>query len=279
MKITYLGTTMLLFDDGKDQLLFDCHITRPSISAYAFGKLKTDCAVADKVIREFHVDRLRAMFISHSHHDHVMDAPYFANVCRCELYGTESTLNVARGGSVPEEQLHCFSAGDTIAVGNFRITVLMSLHSKPSFFNNDLGQIIDEPLYQPAKKKLYKEGGSYDFLVEHSDRKYLIRPSYNFIPGQLDGIQADVLFLAVAGLAKDDASHKEQFWVETIEKVAPQLVVPLHWDNFFTPLYGPIVGLPKMFENTGKSLHELAEACAERDICCTVQLPLTSLDL
>lgn len=279
MKVTYLGTTMLLFDDGTDQVLFDCHITRPSIPVYATGKLKTDTETADKIISKFEINRLKAMFISHSHHDHVMDAPYFANVCKSAIYGTESTLNVARGGDVPENQLFRFEAGQSYTVGKFKISVFTSLHSKPSFFNNDLGQTIDEPLRQPAKKKLYKEGGSYDFLIEHEGKKYLIRPSYNFIPGQLDGIHADVLFLAIAGLAKDDAAHKKQFWAETIEKVEPQLVIPLHWDNFFTPLYGPIVSLPKMFEFTGESLHELAEACADRKVPCAVQMPLTSMIL
>lgn len=31
MKVTFFGTTTLLFDDGKDQILFDAHFTRPSI--------------------------------------------------------------------------------------------------------------------------------------------------------------------------------------------------------------------------------------------------------
>ena len=279
MKVTYLGTTMLLFDDGKDQILFDCHVTRPSIPVFALGKLKTDEAVADKVIRQFKMNRLKAMFISHSHHDHVMDAPYFANVCGCDIYGTKSTMNVAKGGNVAEEKIHLFSDGDKIQLGDYNITVMASLHSKPSFFNNDLGQVIEEPLVQPMKKKAYKEGGSYDFLVEHKGRKYLIRPSYNFIPGQLDGVQADVLFLAIAGLAKDEKGHKEQFWKETVEKVKPELVIPLHWDNFFTPLYSPIIGLPKMFEFTGKSMHDLAAACAERGVCCAVQMPLTTMEI
>ena len=279
MKVTYLGTTMLLFDDGEDQILFDCHVTRPSIPKYALGKLETDKAVADRVIKEFGIHRLKAMFISHSHHDHVMDAPYFSNVCGAKIYGTESTLNVARGGDVPEDRLTLFKENESYTVGKFKITVLKSLHSKPSFFNNDLGQTIDEPLKQPVKKKLYKEGGSYDFYIEHEDKKILIRPSYNYIAGQLDNIKADVLFLAIAGLAKDEAKHKEEFFKETIEKVEPKVVIPLHWDNFFTPLYSPIVGLPKMFEFTGKSMHELAYNCAKRKASCIVQMPLTTMDI
>jgi L-ascorbate metabolism protein UlaG (beta-lactamase superfamily) len=67
MKVTYLGTTTLLFDDGTDQVLFDCHISRPSIRACLFGRLSTDKSIADKVVDEFEINRLRAIFISHTH--------------------------------------------------------------------------------------------------------------------------------------------------------------------------------------------------------------------
>ena len=39
MKVTFFGTTTLLFDDGKDQILFDAHFTRPSLVKYAGGQL------------------------------------------------------------------------------------------------------------------------------------------------------------------------------------------------------------------------------------------------
>ena len=31
LKVTFFGTTTLLFDDGKNQVLFDAHVTRPSL--------------------------------------------------------------------------------------------------------------------------------------------------------------------------------------------------------------------------------------------------------
>jgi phosphoribosyl 1,2-cyclic phosphate phosphodiesterase len=70
MKVTYLGTTMLLFDDGKDQVLFDCHVTRPSMKVCMTSRLSTDTITAERVLSQFGFDRLRAIFISHSHHDH-----------------------------------------------------------------------------------------------------------------------------------------------------------------------------------------------------------------
>ena len=61
MKITFLGTTTLLFDDGKDQVLFDAHVTRPSLLTYIFGSQPTDTKMADEILRLHHIDRLRAI--------------------------------------------------------------------------------------------------------------------------------------------------------------------------------------------------------------------------
>ena len=48
MKVTFFGTTTLLFDDGKDQILFDCHFTRPSLKNYVLGKDLSNRSVAGK---------------------------------------------------------------------------------------------------------------------------------------------------------------------------------------------------------------------------------------
>ena len=279
MKITSLGTTTMLFDDGVDQILFDCHTTRPGIRKFVFGKLKTDTAVADRVIRQFGISRLRATFVSHSHYDHALDLQYYVNHCGGDVYGSPSALNVARGGGVPEARLHDFTRAPEARIGAFTVRVIPSKHSRAHFYNNDLDQTIDAPLKLPAPKRQFREGGSFDFIVEHGGKTFVVRPSCNFVPGQLDGIRADVLFLAVAGLGKGKPEWQRQFFAETVDKVSPKLVIPLHWDNFFVPLYGPVRGQLRKMEDTGLSMHLLAAHCAERGIDHLVQLPLTSMTL
>lgn len=277
MKITFLGTTTLLFDDGKDQVLFDAHVTRPSLLTYIFGSQPTDTKMADEILRLHHIDRLRAIFVSHTHHDHVMDAPYIANRTGAVIYGSSSAINVGRGGGVMRDHLVEFQAGQTYQVGDFKVTVIPSIHSKPTLINNDLGQTIDAPLVQPAKLRDYKEGGSYDFYVETPEKRFMIRPSFNYIEGQMDGYRADVLFLGVAGLAKANEKTKAKFFAETVEKVQPQLVIPLHWDNFFSPLSKPIIGMPRFVEKTERVFFELAKYCEAHDVPCLVQIPRTSI--
>ena len=270
MKISYLGTTVLLFDDGADQVMFDAHITRPAIYKMVLGRVRTDEKTADRLIDKFKIDRLRAVFISHSHFDHVMDVPYFANKCGADIYGSPSALNVARGGDVPEERLFSYNESMEWKIGSFEIRVIPSIHSKPTVFNNDLGQTIDKPLRQPARLRDYKEGGSYDFFVKNGSDTYIIRPSCNYIEGQLNGLKAETLFLGISGITKMSAADKRNFFSETIDKTEPGLVIPIHWDNFFRPLCKPIKGMPLFIEDTDKAIDELKLYCGSRKIHCKV---------
>ena len=280
LKVTYFGTTTLLFDDGRDQILFDAHVTRPSLLRYAAGgKAETNCSMCDELIRLHHIDRLRAIFISHTHHDHVMDAPYIAKQCNAMIYGSLSAKNAALGGGVLEDHIAVFSHGSTYAIGDYRIRILNSIHSKPTILNNDLGQMITEPLVQPAGLREYKEGGSYDFFIEHGEKKLLIRPSFNYIRGQLDHIRADVIFLGVAGLAKADEETEKTFFAETVEKTGAKLVIPVHWDNFFSPLDQPVKRMPVIAENTELSLYKAARYCELHELNFLIQYPRTSIVL
>ncbi|MBR4456434.1 MAG: MBL fold metallo-hydrolase [Solobacterium sp.] len=225
------------------------------------------------------MDRLKAIFISHTHHDHVMDAPYIASRTGAVIYGSSSAMNAARGGDVPESQLVPFQANETYEIGSFRIKVIPSIHSKPTILNNDLGQTIDAPLRQPAGLRSYKEGGSFDFYVESEGRKYMIRPSFNYLEGQMDGYQADVLFLGVAGLQKAEAAMEEKFFAETVAKLNPDVVIPFHWDNFFSPLTKPVTGMPSFIEKTEVVFFKLANYCEAHDVSMAVQIPGTSIEL
>ena len=132
---------------------------------------------------------------------------------------------------------------------------------------------------QPTALKNYKEGGSFDFYVEHGDKKILLHPSFNYIEGKLDGIKADVIFLGVAGISKADKETETKFFEETVEKVGAKLVIPVHWDNFFSPLYKPIEELPEYVDHSALVFYRLGMYCAEHHVNLLIQYPCTSIEL
>lgn len=237
VRVTFLGTATLLFDDGETQLMTDGFLSRPSLLKVAGGKVETDAKVVDAALKRVGADRLKALFVAHSHYDHALDCAYVARKTGAKLFGSASTLNVGRGGGLKDEEMVQFEAGKVYAVGKFTVTVLKGKHSPPmKGINDDLGQTIDAPLKQPASARDYKEGGAFDFLIKRGDRAILVMPSGNYIEGELDKVKADVVFLGVGTLGKQPREHQTALYDNTVKKVKPQLVVPIHWDNFFLPL-------------------------------------------
>jgi L-ascorbate metabolism protein UlaG (beta-lactamase superfamily) len=237
VKVTFLGTTTLLFDDGETQLMVDGFFSRPPLFKVLAGKIETDTKVVDAALKRAGVERLKAIFVAHSHYDHALDAPYVVQKTKATLHGSASTLNIGRGGDLREEQMVLFEVGKEYTVGKFAVTVLKSKHSPPiPGINDDLGQTIDKPLKQPASFREYKEGGAYDFLIKRGGKAVLVNIGANYIEGALDKVRADVYFLSVGGLGMQTRAFQNAFYDQTVKKVRPQLVIPIHWDHFLLPL-------------------------------------------
>jgi L-ascorbate metabolism protein UlaG (beta-lactamase superfamily) len=259
VKVTFLGTATLLLDDGETQVMTDGFFTRPSLLQVA-RKVETDEKVVDAALKKAGVTRLKALFVAHSHYDHALDSATVAKKTGAKLYGSASTLNVGRGGGLKDEQMVKFEAGKEYAVGKFTVKVLPGKHSPPiKGINDDLGQTIDAPLKQPAPARAYKEGGSFDFLITRGGRSVLVMPSGNFVKGALDDVRADVLFLGVGGLGHQSREHKDALYDNTVKKVRPKLVVPIHWDSFFRPLDDRLEPFGKALDDVPASFDFLLE--------------------
>jgi L-ascorbate metabolism protein UlaG (beta-lactamase superfamily) len=247
VKVTFLGVSTLLFDDGETQVMTDGFFSRPSFLKVAKGKIETDPKAVDAALKRAGVTRLKAVFVSHSHYDHAFDSAFVVKKTGAKLHGSVSTLNIGRGGGIKEGQMELFEPGKEIAVGRFTVSVLKSKHSPPiAGINDDLGEVIDKPLKQPASFRDYKEGGSFDILIRHGEHAMLVKPSDNFVEGALDKVRADVLFLGTASMGIHKKDYQDAVYEQTVLKVHPRLVVPVHWDSFFDPLSDklqlPLVG-------------------------------------
>lgn len=255
LRVTFLGVSTLLLDDGETAILTDGFFTRPNSRQLLLDRIAPDKAIIEAALKRAGITRLAAVIVNHSHYDHAMDSPEVVARTGAVLIGSESTANVGRGWGLPDSQIAVRSAGDVMTFGRFRITLLPGRHVPSPFTGGD----IAEPLKPPVRASAYLEGGSFMVLAEHGDRRMLINASAGFVPGAMSGRKADVVFLGTGQLGKRPASYMEDYWREVVDEPGARRVIPIHWDDFTRPLDQPLVPLPNLLDDFAASMKFLNE--------------------
>ncbi|MGR9093085.1 MAG: MBL fold metallo-hydrolase [Gammaproteobacteria bacterium] len=244
--VTWLGVTTLLFDDGETQLLIDGFFSRPSLGDILFGRPVTnDAATINYALNEYGMRRLAAIIPTHSHFDHAMDVGALANRSSASLLGSDSTLAIARGAGVPEDQLTPVSVGQRYEFGEFGVTLLPSNHAPIGWSGSvPYAGTIDTPLTFPQPVSSMRDGGSYCVVIDHPQGTAIVQGSAGLPDGALADISADVLFMSVGGLETLGKNYVEQYWRLVVTSTGVRVVYPLHFDDFTQP-FGDIVAAPR----------------------------------
>lgn len=241
--VRFTSTATLLFSDGTSNIMIDGWFSRPSAFALAVGEIEPDLDAITRGLAANEVDTLEVVIPVHSHYDHAMDSPEVARRTGARLLGSESTANIGRGWGLPESQIQVFADRVPVQVGDFTITPFESRHFEfpdPTMREQALGNPdITEPLVPPAGAFDYRVGKAYVLHIEHPRGSVAIVGSAGFIEGQLQGTQADIVFLGVGGLGSQTDAYREAYWSETVDTLAPHTVVPIHFDGLTAPITGP----------------------------------------
>ncbi len=250
LRVTWLGVSTLLFDDGETAILTDGFFSRPGVLRLIFGRIAPDEARIRKHLAQAGIDELAAVLVVHSHFDHVMDAPEVARLTGAMLVGSESTANVGRGAGLPESQIMVVNGPREMRLGDFSVTMMPSRHLP---HGQAMGEIT-EPLSPPVRVGEYLEGGSYAVLVEHHGRSMLLQGSAGFESGALSSREAEVVFLGVGGLGAQDDDYLADYWNETVTALNARRVIPVHWDDFTRPLTRPLVPFPRLIDDFERTM-------------------------
>lgn len=257
--VTFGGVSTLAFDDGRSALLTDGFFSRPSLLRVGLGRIAPDLTrIADGLRRVGlagpEASRLEAVLPVHSHFDHVMDAPEVARRTGAALVGGTSTLNVGRGAGLGEDRLRPAPPGVPMQLGPWRVTAVASEHCPPDRYPGT----IDQPLAVPSRAGAYRCGEAWSLLVEHDALgATLVQGSAGFVPGALDGLSAEVVFLGIGQLGLLGPEYVESYWTHTVLAVGARRVVLTHWDDFFRPLDRPLRALPYAGDDLDVTMREL----------------------
>lgn len=274
LKVTFLGVSTLLFDDGETALLTDGFFTRPNLLTMAKGKISPNKKIISHSLERAGIKKLAAILVTHSHYDHAMDAAVVAMQTGAMVLGSESTANIARGGGVPEDRIKVVRDDQTVTFGRFEVTFIHSQHSHPNMAAGE----IEKPLVPPAFITQYHEGGSYALVIKHDGKSILVQSSAGIAPGALKGRKADVAFLSIGTLGKQKRSEMNQYWDEVVKEVGAKRLIPIHWDNFSKPLDEPLVPIPWPLEDFPKAIKFLQKRSLKEGIDLRIAPAWTRFD-
>lgn len=124
-----IGKNITLYECGDDMILVDCGMAFPD----------DDLPGIDIVIPDFsylikNKDKIRGLFITHGHEDHIGAIPYLLKEFGVPIYGTRLTLGLVEG-KLKEHNLHAdlhiCSPGNHVKVGCFDVEFIHVNHSIP----------------------------------------------------------------------------------------------------------------------------------------------------
>ena len=239
LRVQFLGNTNLLFSDGTTHILTDGFFSRPPASELLGGKVSPNRAVIMEDLKQANITKLDALIPVHSHFDHAMDVGLVAKLTGATLIGSSSTINIGKGYGLPDNQMQIPPLNEPITIGQFTLTFIASRHWQyPDVEQRALllDQDIETPIVTPASIYEYKEGISYTLLIEHGTTKMVVNGSAGYKKDAIPDFDADILFLSIAGLESMDETYNQDYQTHVIDAVQPEVLVPIHWDDFTVPL-------------------------------------------
>ena len=124
-----IGKNMTVYEYGGEIIVVDCGMAFPEEDMYGI-----DCVIPDVSYLIKNKNRLRGLFITHGHEDHIGAIPYVLKQVNMPIYCTRLTaglikLKLTEHGLLNSTKLITVEAGQTIKAGKFQVEFIHVNHS------------------------------------------------------------------------------------------------------------------------------------------------------
>lgn len=126
-----VGKNITLYEYEDEMLLVDCGLAFPEQDM-----LGVDIVIPDFTHIEKNVDKIKGIFITHGHEDHIGSLPYLLKTVNLPIYSTPLTIGLIEGklkehGLLEKAKLYKVHPGDTVEIGAFSVEMIHVNHSIP----------------------------------------------------------------------------------------------------------------------------------------------------
>ena len=124
-----IGKNITVFEYGKDMIVVDCGVGFPDEEMYG-----VDLVIPDFTYLVQNAKKLRGMFITHGHEDHIGSIPYCMQQVVCPIHGTAMTnglikLKLEEHKLADKVKLITHKPGDIVRAGCFTVEFIHVNHS------------------------------------------------------------------------------------------------------------------------------------------------------
>ena len=124
-----IGKNLTVIEYEDDIIIVDCGLGFPDEDM-----LGVDLVIPDMTYLEKNQHRIKGVFLTHGHEDHIGAIPYLLRVINPPIYGTKLTLGIIKYKLEEfrlqwEPKLHCVEAGSTIRAGEMSVEFIHVNHS------------------------------------------------------------------------------------------------------------------------------------------------------
>jgi len=233
LEVQWFGTTTLAISDEGETLLFDPFFNHPSfletISPFSYRPKKE---VVQKWLKTIASPlNITAVLTSHSHYDHILDAPIVLEMTKANFYGSPTAIEVVKDKKLTIDRLIPIKVNNPIQIGKFKITPFKGIHP-PHFMGMTLASgKLDHPLEKPAALYEYKMGEVFNFLIEHPKGKILFHPSAYITKDPILKTTVDLLILGIA-----NRKSSEELINHIVLPSQSSKILVVHHDDLFLEL-------------------------------------------
>ena len=124
-----IGKNITVLEYGKDMIVVDCGVGFPDEDMYG-----VDLVIPDFSYLTANAKKLRGMFITHGHEDHIGSIPYCMKQVSCPIHGTAMTcglikLKLEEHKLLDKVKLITHKPGETVKAGCFTVEFIHVNHS------------------------------------------------------------------------------------------------------------------------------------------------------
>lgn len=125
-----IGKNMSILEYDDEIIILDCGMTFPDDDMPGI-----DIVIPDITYLMKNIDRVKALFLTHGHEDHIGAVPYILKKINVPVYGTKLTLGLVESKlqehNISKENLHLVNAGETVKTKHFSVEYIRACHSIP----------------------------------------------------------------------------------------------------------------------------------------------------